>query len=477
MKKILTLFFACLFSFTVSAQEVVEIEDQGITFAFILNIALPVTVQFDVQNYKVTYTTEDAFGQPDTATGLLSLPVQNDFVVPIVLYNHGTIASADLAPSVPGVAERFAVQGFAGSGFIALAPDYLGLGDSDGIHPYLHADTEASVGRDMIIAVKRWLEEQNIPENDQVFVTGYSQGGHASMALARSLEADGADDGLELTAGAHLSGVYDIDPPSPGILALTDVNPVLLSFFLNTIISYNFVYDLYGTPDMLFNEPYLTEVQRYIDRDSDLFEMGFAVHSILGANNAVIAEIFVDQFTTDVLDNDPDLLNAYNDNDLLDYVPTVPTLLYYCDADMTVDPSNSISAAAILETNGADSLLLENGGPLSHGDCAIPAIIRALTFFQGFTNTFPVSLGEPTERLDIVLAPNPVSAGTNLQLSSLPNEELAYVIYDFSGRNVASGATANGQGINLPTNLKTGTFVLRVALGDGTSVVRRFQVR
>lgn len=477
MKKIFTLLLICLFSFTASAQEVVSAEDQGITFAFILNIALPVSVQYDVQNYKITYTTEDAFGQPDTATGLLCLPVANDFVSPIALYNHGTIASAELAPSVTGVVERFVVQGYAASGFITMAPDYLGLGDSDGIHPYLHADTEASAGRDMIIAVKKWLVAQDIPDNEQVFVTGYSQGGHASMALARSLEADGAADGIELTAAAHLSGVYDIDPPSPAVLALSQVNPVQLSFFLNTIISYNYVYNLYGAPDALFNEPYLTEVQRYINREIDLYEMGVAVNNLMQDNGALVGEIFVDQFVTDVLDSDADLFAAYNDNDLLDYVPAVPTLLYYCNADMTVLPENSISAEAILRANGADSLLVEDGGALNHGDCAIPAVIRALRFFQGLVNTFPVSLGEPAERPEVMLAPNPVAAGTDLQVSGLPVGEQDYIIYDFSGRNVSTGTTANDQGIALPSTLKSGIYVLRVSLGDGTSVVRRFQVK
>lgn len=477
MKKIFTLLFTCLLSFTATAQEVVNVEDQGITLSFVLNIALPISVQYNVQNYKITYTTEDAFGQPDTATGLLCLPLQEDLVLPIFLYNHGTIASADLAPSVPGVRERFVVQGSAGSGYIAMAPDYLGLGDSDGIHPYLHAATEASAGRDMIIAVKAWLETQNIRYNEQLFVTGYSQGGHASMALAKSIEADGAEDGLVLTAAAHLSGVYDIDPPSPGILGLSQVDDISLSFFLNTVISYNYVYDLYGTPEELFKEPYLTQVQRYINREIGLYEMGAEVNVLMQAAGEVVGQIFIDQFTADVLDDDPALLNAYNDNDLLDYVPAAPTLLYYCNADMTVAPENSISAEIILRANGADSLLIEDGGALDHGECAIPAIVRAIDFFDGFNNSFPVSLGEPVERPEIGLAPNPVRAGSSIQLSGLTPGERTYAIYDFSGRNVSSGATTNGGEVTLPSTLKNGVFVLRVGLGDGASVVRRFMVR
>jgi pimeloyl-ACP methyl ester carboxylesterase len=477
MKKIFTLLFICLLSFTATAQEVVNVEDQGIAAAVILNLALPINVRYNVQNYKITYTTEDAFGQPDTATGLLCLPLQEDLVLPIVVYNHGTVGAANLAPSVIGVQERFILQGFAGSGYIAMAPDYLGLGDSEGIHPYLHADTEASAGRDMIIAVKAWLETQGIRDNEQVFVTGYSQGGHASMALSKSLEADGVDDELVLTAAAHLSGVYDISPPSPGILGLNEVDPTLLSFFLNTAISYNYVYDLYGTPEEFFNEPYRTEVNRYINREIDLYQMGNNVDTLLRNNSAVVGEIFVEQFVTDVLNSDADLFNAYNDNDLLDYTPAVPTLLYYCNADMTVAPENSISAEIALRANGADSLLIEDGGMLNHGECAIPAVVRALAFFQGFNNSFPVSLGVPVERPEITLSPNPVRAGTDLQISGLPAGEQTYVIYDFSGRNVASGATANGQAIALPSTLKSGTFVLRVSVGDTASAVRRFVVR
>lgn len=477
MKKILPLICTCIISLTVSAQEVVNAEDQGVISRTLLGLVLPFSPQYDVESFKITYTTTDAFGQPDTATGLLSLPSQDALVLPVALYNHGTIASADLAPSVPGVRERFAVQGLAGSGFIALAPDYLGLGDSDGIHPYLHAETEARAGRDMIIAVKRWLDAQDIRDNDQLFVTGYSQGGHASMALARSLENNGADDGLELTAAAHLSGVYDITPPSPGILVQDNPNQVLLSFFLNTVISYNYVYNLYGTPAQLFNEPYLTEVQKYIDRETDLYSMGSAVYDSLRANEARVGEIFVDQFVTDVLDDNPDLLAAYNDNDLLDYVPSVPTLLYYCDADETVNPQNSILTAELFIENGADSILLENGGNLSHSNCAIPALVRALQFFQGFSSSFPVSLGEPAEQPEIVLSPNPVRAGSRLAIDGLPDEASEFVVYDFSGRGVVSGRTSSNQTIKLPSSLDIGTYILRVGLEDGTSLVRRFQVR
>lgn len=476
MKKLLVLLFVCS-SVLVSAQEVISAEAQTPTFATVLNLFLPITVTYDVKNYKITYTTTDALGQPDTATGLLSVPDNNDFVWPLVIYNHGTIASRELAPSVEGVLERVIVQTFAASGFIAMAPDYLGLGDSDGPHPYLHADSEASAGKDMIIAVKKWLDAENIRENDQLFITGYSQGGHASAALHQRLEMD-TDGALQVTAAAHLSAPFNIDPPSPLLLALTDVPPVALSFFTHTLISYNRVYGLYGngSVDSLFVEPYLTEANRFLAEEIDLYAFGNELATLLQTNNAVVAEMFVDQFTADILDDAPALINAYNANDVYDWAPQSPTLIYYCNADETVAPANSILADMTMRANGATGIVLEDGGDLNHGDCATPAALRALAFFQAEANTYPVSIGTPASRPELKLVPNPVAAGYTVQLEGLSATPRPFVVYDISGRQVLDGITTNSGHISLPVALPKGWNVLRVGLEDGTSVIRRFLV-
>jgi pimeloyl-ACP methyl ester carboxylesterase len=477
MKKILLLLLVCSTAF-VSAQEVITAEVQTPSLATVLNIVLPIQVTYDVKNYKITYTTTDALGQPDTATGLLCVPDNNDFVWPLVVYNHGTIASRDLAPSVEGVLERILIQGFSASGFIAVAPDYLGLGGSDGPHPYLHADSEASAGKDMVIAVKKWLDAENIRQNDQLFITGYSQGGHASAALHQRLEMD-TDGDLQVTAAAHLSAPFDIAPPSPLLLGLTNVPPVSLSFFAHTLISYNSVYGLYGngSVDSLFVEPYLTEANRFLNEEIDLYEFGIELANLLGENNHLAGQMFVEQFVEDVLDADPALFNAYNANDVYDWAPQVPTLIFYCNADETVNSGNSILADETMRANGATGIVLEDGGAFNHGDCAIPAAIRALAFFQAEANTYPVSLGTPASRPELKLVPNPVAAGQTLQLQGLSTTPRPFVVYDISGRRVLDGSTSSSGNINLPAALPKGWNVLRVGLEDGSSVVRRFLVK
>ena len=477
MKQLLPILFLCAFTSAASAQEVISAEPQEQTLAFTLNLLLPINVRYDVNNYKITYTTTDAFGRPDTATGLLSYPEASGMVLPLVVYNHGTIASDDEAPSNEGVLERLLIAGFAARGYVALAPDYLGHSGGDGPHPYLHADTEASAGRDMVIAAKKWLVTQDIEQNEQLFVTGYSQGGHASAALHRDVETVPGDDELTITAAAHLSAPFNVTAPSPLLLGLSDVDTRLLAFFLNTAISYNFVYNLYGGLDGLIKEPYLTQAQRFVDEEIDLYRMGDVIDSLRRDRNELIGGIFSDAFVTDVLDNDADLVNAYESNEVYDWAPQSPTLIYYCNADMTVSPTNSILADSVMRMNGATDILLVDGGALNHGDCAIPAALRTLAFFEELANRFPVSLGAPVTRPELTLVPNPVAAGATVRLGGLPQAAHTYVVYDFSGRALLTGQTEMDGTLRLPSSLSGGGKVLRVGMADGTSVVRRFVVK
>lgn len=473
MKKLLP-FYLLLLSLTLTAQEVISVEEQFPTSAFILQNSFGIAVDYDVANYAVTYTTTDAFGQPDTATGLLSIPSAEDVVFPLAVYNHGTVDSRDAVLSVEGNQERFVAQAISAYGFITLSPDYLGLGGSDGLHPYLHAATEASAGRDMIIAVRAWLDDQEIPRNDQVFVTGYSQGGHASMALHRLLEESA--DGPSVTAAAHLSGAYIVRPPSVQALAISEPDPRTLRFALNQIIAYENIYNLYGGVDSLFKEPYLAVVQNFVAEDIDLTELGVQIDSLIRDNNAILGDIFVDAYVTDILDMDPELFSAYGENTVLDWAPEEPTLLYYCNGDEVVSPVNATIAFDTMMALGSTSVIIEDGGGLNHFECVQPAALRAVGFFLEFADVYPTSLGTPVERPEVRISPNPATAGSEIRVSGVTSVR-EYVLYDQSGRRVVQGTTDTSGRIVLPAALARGVAVVHVGLEDGTSVVRRIMVR
>ncbi len=474
MKKLLLLPICCLFSLTAFSQEVISVEQQPPTLAFVLNIVLDRTVDYSVDNYAITYTTTDPFGQPDTATGLLCVPQETDVVFPMAVYNHGTVDARDAVLSVDGNQERLVAQGLAAFGFITIAPDYLGLGGSDGIHPYFHAATEASAGLDMLIAVRAWLDEQEIARNDQVFVTGYSQGGHASMALHKVMESRG--EGPSITAAAHLSGAYVVAPPSAAILALSEVEVSSFRFFLNQVIGYEFVYSLYGGVESLFVDPYLPFVQQFLAEEIDLTELSVQIDSTLRDNGDVVGDLFVDQYVTDVTNNDPDLLAAYAENTVSDFAPEVPTLIYFCNGDEVVSPVQAQAAFDAMTALGSTTVSIEDGGDFTHFDCVQPAALRAVDFFLQFADTYPVSLGNPTTRPEVQVAPNPVVAGTLLTVSQIRTAS-PYVLYDQSGRSLLRGMTTASGNITLPSTLPKGVLVVRVGLEDGSSVVRKVMVQ
>ena len=186
--------------------------------------SLPVNIRHGFDTYKVTYCTVDALlrhqsaAQPTIATGNLSVPRRSGRL-PTVVYLHGTAVSFYDAPSNPNVFGEFNENGesfdgppssaiFAGGGFIYVAPDYLGLGDSTvPRHRYFHAATEASSALDLLAAARRVLRQLKVRHNDELFTFGFSQGGHAALALHRELQ----NRQVDVTATAVVGAVLDVE--------------------------------------------------------------------------------------------------------------------------------------------------------------------------------------------------------------------------------------------------------------------------
>ncbi|MTB49726.1 T9SS type A sorting domain-containing protein [Lewinella sp. W8] len=473
--RLLSTLTCLLFVFPTFAQEVISVEEQDFNFEFVLDVLLPIDAEYDVQNYKVVYTTVDAFGQPDTASGMLSLPLDQELVFPLAVYNHGTVPNREAVPSREGVFERNLVIALAAKGFISLAPDYVGLGDSEGFHPYVHADSEASAGRDMLIAVRGWLESREIPFNEQVFVTGYSQGGHAAQALHRELE---LNTDIAVTAGAHLSGPYSISDIMLNTLFSEEL-ATLPGYIAYTYISYNNVYGWFDSLDQVFVDPYLPVIDSLDQLQMSLGEFNVRLDTLLRQNDAVVSDIFQDSVLQVLQTQDPDnvIIQSLQDNDTYDWAPVSPTLLYYCTEDEQVPFQNALLADSVMRANGSTVVEIATGGPLNHGGCVVPAFTATLDFFAQFANVYSVSLGAPIERPEISLQPNPATRGDNLQLRGLPAGAHPFFIYDQSGRQLLSGLTADNGGIRLPGTLPAGWHLVRVGLPSGESVVRRIVLK
>jgi len=141
---------------------------------------------------------------------------------PVITYLHGTQLYRQCAPSRfnanplavlsspdPTGALNAYVEGVVGAlmastGYIVVMPDYAGFGDSTAIHPYMHASLGTSA-RDAVAAAKAVLNGSVRP-NGKVFLTGYSEGGYATLAAARAFQ----QAGLPVSGVVPCDGAYDI---------------------------------------------------------------------------------------------------------------------------------------------------------------------------------------------------------------------------------------------------------------------------
>ena len=185
---------------------------------------IPVSFEYGFDSYKVSYCTVDAVlpgqstGEPTIATGMVSVP-RKAGPLSTVAYLHGTAVSFYDAPSNPSIFGELSEAGesfdgppsnavLAGSGFVYVAPDYLGLGDSAvPRHRYFHAASEASATVDLLTASQEVLDSLQVERDEKLFTFGFSQGGHSALALHRDLQ----DTGVDVTATATVGAVFDVE--------------------------------------------------------------------------------------------------------------------------------------------------------------------------------------------------------------------------------------------------------------------------
>ena len=164
------------------------------------------SADYDVNMYRVTYNMpylEDTV----EVSGALFVPQAFDDPcgLPIHVYMHGTIFKRTDAPSFMSIEGTFGGL-MSTLGQLVLMPDYVGLGTSELMHPYVHARSESDAGYFLMKAASTLSEELGYALNGQNFISGYSQGGHAAMALARDLATTAYGDDFPLTAAVPGSG-------------------------------------------------------------------------------------------------------------------------------------------------------------------------------------------------------------------------------------------------------------------------------
>ena len=344
--------------------------------------ATNITAQYGVNWHRVVYETIDPLGGRTTASGGLFVPVQTGTNWPLISYSHGTITQTNLVPSVLSALptqDDFAGLAFASIGYVCAAADLLGMGSSPGLHPYLHARSEATASVDMLRTARNFCASNNIGLNGQIFLAGYSQGGHTEMALHRELERYHTNE-FTITASAPMAGPYDMSGTE-----LNDIlsprcppNPYYAAYVL---MSYQSVYSLEPSWTNLVVPPYASTIPPLFNGNTNGSTINNAMPACNMSSILVPAVIYA-------LTNDPGcpLYQALRDNDLYRWKPVAPMQMFHCSGDLDVLPANSQVAYSNFLAQGASHVLppIDPKPGASHSDCAIPALEAAKLWFDTF---------------------------------------------------------------------------------------------
>ncbi len=308
-------------------------------------------IQYDVQIYGVTYNTK--YGNQDVvASGMVFIPEEADNPE-FFSFQHGTVASDNEVPTnlASSDIQLLLYAALSASGMIVVVPDFIGFGASNDImHPYYVEQPSADAVLDNIRAAAELAISSDIEFSDDLYLSGYSQGGYVTMAAHKAYEEQGMEF-FDLKASFPSSGGYEIEGVRDFFFdQVTYGNPFFLAFVAEAYRTY------YNEADdflsLFFQEPYATDIPDY-------FTGEFSGGTINGFLTDSIASLINPEYLTDTENAKFDVVNdKMRDNSLTDWTPSIPVYMYHGNADITVPYQNSIDSYNTLISNGASETVV-----------------------------------------------------------------------------------------------------------------------
>ncbi|UOU97724.1 T9SS type A sorting domain-containing protein [Chryseobacterium daecheongense] len=332
--------------------------------------------------YKITYYTKNENNTLVKATGLLMYPNVN-YKLSTVVSDHGTTDSRNNVPSnLKGVMYAgFVVElSYVLNGYILMAPDYVGMGTGDGVHPYVHYPTEASATIDFVTAANKVLAQQGIKRYDEYFLTGYSQGAHAAMSTLKKLNISNPT-GLKFKYAYMGDGPYDFSGVTlqKGVLE-KDVYP-FTSFIANVVNTCNNTgYKTYtNNISEVISAEYLDKYNYHVIQDNGGLLWG----------PLLWRKLFTDSYVNEVTNNpNTKLRQCLKANDVYDWYNKTPMTLGHSTVDLAIHPENTSKTIDVQRGYypwwdlGKYKLEAFYWGPLGHVGGIVPFVLASNAKFN-----------------------------------------------------------------------------------------------
>ena len=186
-----------------------------------------------VDLYRVAYrsTIPEQGNRPTVAYGLVAIPKGTTGPLPLLSVQHGTLWLKESAPSQAfswdknnespfqyGLSQqqlygtcyetRLNVAQFAGNGYVVIAADYFGIGNSVENDSFVVKASQQRACFDMYAASQKLIKSLNLT-TDRLFLNGWSEGALVSISFQETLESKGVRiDGVSTAATPADTGMF-----------------------------------------------------------------------------------------------------------------------------------------------------------------------------------------------------------------------------------------------------------------------------
>jgi len=442
--------------------------------------------QRNITIYKLIYETIDFYNDPAQASGIILIPDHDQYNCSksFSLYAHGTVFAREGVNSRPAAwgGEFMLTLMMASINTICVAPDYYGLGDGDGFHHHSHYKTNATSSLDIIRAGRNLCDQLGVEYNNRVMPMGYSEGGHASMALSLMVKLEGLENEFALKFIGAGSGAYDMSGEAFNFIVGNPFYPTR-QYILYQVASCQDMYE-----DLILEEEG-EDVSTYLKSPYDEL---YTEH-VLGQTGQLswVPSPWPQMFQPGVMEEmleDPNhpFRRCLARSNVFNWLNTTPTLMYYCVTDQQVPYTAALKTRDVQRSLipwwlfwqrfkiQAIDLTLGNTIP-SHEACALPSIFVQLAVMSlnlGLDCEFTGRAAEVTESLRTTSGE--YIGGKTLYASKiidLQTENGRGPIRSITGGNLQTGSKIEAYAGSELVIEENGFYILKVQYADGTEHV------
>lgn len=329
--------------------------------------------------YKLTYQSSipEKDNEPTILTGIIAVPSILAAGNPMVSYQHGTVFGKTDVPSFieESMETKLAVAQFAGSGYIVIAADYHGLGNSTLKNAYLVQKSTEQSCLDLYKAVQAFLNQKNIKVG-HYFTLGWSQGAYNTLTYLRRLEQEGIPVSATATAATPsdlnyfiISGILNPKPTDPawGVACLS-----------NLIFSYENYYGLKGLTANAIRPEYLQIAK-------DFYEHKIGFSEFFQKTPHTIPALLTPAFVKEVQLGSVPFCQALNAGEGYRWKSTTPLRSYYGGKDEAIPIDLAKLAIEYQESLGKkNGELIDAGQKADHRATYAYAAYHVKPWFDSF---------------------------------------------------------------------------------------------